>query len=75
LEHYNEICQRNLVNGKKGGRPKKVHSISEEETQVVFEKPYTNTNTNTNTNTKRGGTTASSFSSPSSKEKEFFLIK
>ena len=52
LEHYNEICQRNLVNGKKGGRPKKVHSISEEETQVVFEKPYTNTNTNTNTNTK-----------------------
>ena len=54
LNTYDAKCQRNSENGKKGGRPKKVNSISEEETpktQKLFEKANTNTSTNTNTNT------------------------
>ena len=54
LNTYDAKCQRNSENGKKGGRPKKVNSISEEETpktQKLFEKANTNTSTNTSTNT------------------------
>ncbi|MBO5938361.1 MAG: hypothetical protein J6Q82_02530 [Clostridia bacterium] len=49
LKKYEEICQRNLENGKKGGRPRKAR-MNTQKTQVVFEKPYNNNNNNTNNN-------------------------
>ena len=51
IEKYENTCQRNLENGKKGGRPKKENLLNEEDsqkTQVVFEKPYNNNNSSNN---------------------------
>lgn len=45
---YDGVCERNKINGAKGGRPKKPKET--EKTQVVFEKPKKADNKNDNDN-------------------------
>lgn len=45
---YDGVCERNKINGAKGGRPKKPKET--EETQVVFEEPKKADNKNDNEN-------------------------
>lgn len=70
-EKYNRICERNSINGAKGGRPKKQTVFEEtEKTQSdisVFEKPKkANKNKNTNKNNNKNNNIYNTEQAPSS---------